>query len=111
MRGTDAVNFQDVQRRCKVKEDINRHPIESWIASAKNLYRTAQISEEAHDAEEAYVFYSRVYEICVNSESNRLSSDASHQLVIPSHRDYAVFKKSPSTLEAYHAYSRFRSVC
>lgn len=72
MNGTASTRFEDVQKRCAVNEDINHHPIESWVKSAKNLYRTAQLSEEDRKLEEAYVFYSRVYEICVNSKDDSL---------------------------------------
>lgn len=73
MNGNREHTFYDVQQRCTVDEDVNNHPIESWIKSAKKLYGTAQLHEEGRQLEDAYVFYSRVYEICVNSEATTRS--------------------------------------
>ena len=81
MNNNRDYTFKDVQARCVVTEDINRHPVESWVTSAKTLYKTAQIRQKDGQLEDAYVFFSRVYEICINSELGNDSSlmiSASH---------------------------------
>lgn len=58
--------FEDVQARCAVHEDPDGYAIESWVKSAKALYAQAQIKEDATELIEAFIFFSRTYEICLN---------------------------------------------
>lgn len=65
---TQLQTFDDVQKACVVSEDWNTYTIENWLAIAKKLYAKAQLLEDAGELVEAYIFYSRTYEISYNGE-------------------------------------------
>lgn len=67
MNGKDtATTFEDVQRRCAIRQGVDAYPIEVWLKSAKTLYSRAQVAEENEELIDAYVFYSNTFDICFN---------------------------------------------
>ena len=86
--------FDELRRRSEIHEDVNGFSIENWLQTAKNCYRKAQEEEVAGRDEEAYILYSRTYDITTK--------------LIPQHRLYAQWRtvKKPALSE----YLRFRSI-
>lgn len=68
MNGKTFTSFDAVQASCKVNEDINDYGIESWLKSAKSLYKRAQIAQEGANLIDAYIYYTKTYEICYSGE-------------------------------------------
>lgn len=66
--------FKEVQAKCVVSEDPDNYAIDMWVNVSKSLYKKAQIAEETGDLVEAYIFYSRTYDICINCMSTSLSA-------------------------------------
>lgn len=59
-----SLTFEDVQARCTVNEDIDHYAIESWLKSAKTIYQKAQLAQEDGQFVDAYIYYSKTYDIC-----------------------------------------------
>lgn len=62
-------SFADVQERCAVDVDWNDHTIETWAVISKKLYSQAQVHEDSREFIEAYICYSRTYDICYHGQS------------------------------------------
>ena len=68
MNGKSFKSFEAVQASCIVNEDINDYGIESWLKSAKSLYKRAQVAQENNDLIDAYIYYTKTYEICYSGK-------------------------------------------
>lgn len=90
----DAGSFEALQRRCEIREDPNGYTIDAWLQIARTCYRKAQDDENAGRIEDAFVFYSRTYDIATN--------------LVPSHNKYQEWKATSK--EARADYVRFRSI-
>jgi hypothetical protein len=112
MNGKSFKSFEAVQASCIVNEDINAYGIESWLKSAKSLYKRAQIAHEKNDLIDAYIYYTKTYEICYSGKANWIcyTESRAHTTGIPSHRQYNEWKKTLDAQDSVKEYRAFRSV-
>ncbi|CCG82871.1 putative Ubiquitin C-terminal hydrolase [Taphrina deformans PYCC 5710] len=112
MNGKSFKSFEAVQASCIVNEDINDYGIDSWLKSAKTLYKRAQVAQENNDLIDAYIYYTKTYEICYSGRSKDVESAwmKAHSIGIPSHRYYNTWKKDVEAQQAVKEYRSFRSI-